>query len=164
MVSCPSVLAELCDRLIGVDRIGLDVETTIAPSPMRLCTVQLATDEQNWIIDALTIDDVQILKPLFESPSVLKIIHNAGFERRVLGGYGIEVVHVFDTLTASRRRRGSQAEGHSLGVVCARELGLRLDKAMQKADWTRRPLTSRHIDYAALDAEVLVDLYPRLTD
>ena len=161
-MTCPVALAELCQRLKGVDRIGLDVETTIHASPTRLCTVQLATDDQNWVIDTLAIAEVNLLKPLFESSSVMKIIHNAPFERGVLASHGIGINNVFDTLTASRRVRGRQPDGHSLGIVCARELGLQLDKAMQKSDWTRRPLTRRHVDYAALDAEVLIDLYPRL--
>ena len=162
LVTCPQILADLCDELLDAERIGLDVETTIHESPTRLCTVQLATDGKTWVVDALAIAEVKILKPLFESPSVVKIIHNASFERGVLGGYGISINNVFDTLSVSRRVRGRQPDGHSLGVVCAREFGLRLDKAMQKADWTQRPLTRRHIDYAALDAEVLIDLHERL--
>jgi ATP-dependent Lhr-like helicase len=46
--------------------------------------------------------------------------------------------------------------------VCARELARELDKREQTGDWTRRPLSRVQIDYAALDAEILLQLYERL--
>ena len=152
----------MCERLSRVERIGLDIETTIYERPTRLCTIQLATTEQNWVIDALTVGDLAPATALFGETRVLKIIHNAGFERGVLAEYGIDILNVFDTLTASSHQRRNEPGGHSLRVVCQREFGLNLDKAMQKCDWTQRPLSQRHIDYAALDAEVLIDLHERL--
>lgn len=56
-----------------------------------------------------------------------------------------------------RLRRGASA--HSLREVCARELGVELDKREQAGDWTRRPLTESQVTYAALDAEVLLRLF-----
>ena len=50
----------------------------------------------------------------------------------------------------------------SLRRVCARALGLRLDKSMQCSDWGRRPLTRRQFVYAALDAHVLLRVYDAL--
>ena len=51
------------------------------------------------------------------------------------------------------------SEGHSLGTVCRRELGIKLDKRYQRSNWSRRPLTPAQLNYAALDAEVLIDLH-----
>ena len=51
--------------------------------------------------------------------------------------------------------------GHSLKSVCERELGILLDKSEQVSDWSRRPLSERQVAYAALDAEVLLQLYAR---
>ena len=67
------------------------------------------------------------------------------------------------TLEASRRLHGRSAK-HSLDVVCERELGIRLDKGQQTSEWCRRPLSEAQIRYAALDAEVLVDLHQALKD
>ena len=53
-------------------------------------------------------------------------------------------------------------EGHKLGVVCERELGIELDKTEQTSDWSRRPLSKRQLAYAALDVEVLPPLWDRL--
>ena len=71
----------------------------------------------------------------------------------------ISLANVFDTLVASRRIRGRLAGGHSLAAVCRRELDKVLDKTQQVSDWTRRPLTDAQVAYAALDVEVLVQLY-----
>ena len=34
-----------------------------------------------------------------------------------------------------------------------------IDKTLQTSDWTRRPLTDAQVAYAALDVEVLVQLF-----
>ncbi|MBI4957193.1 MAG: hypothetical protein HY908_34590 [Myxococcales bacterium] len=94
----------------------------------------------------------------------MKVIHNARFERRLLGSLGIELGGVFDTLEASRRLRGHEAlGGHALAAVCERELGFTLDKSEQTSNWSRRPLSEAQLRYAALDAEVLLALHGRLS-
>jgi ribonuclease D len=66
-------------------------------------------------------------------------------------------------LEASRRVRGREAlGGHSLAVVCERELGFTLDKEAQTSNWSRRPLDAEQLRYAALDAEVLLLLHEKL--
>jgi ribonuclease D len=103
------------------------------------------------------------LKPIADALSgtrPLKVIHNARFERRVLAAAGIALNGVFDTLETSRQVRGTEAlGGHSLGMVCERELGIVLDKSSQTSRWDQRPLDSDQLRYAALDAEVLLGLY-----
>ena len=122
--------------------------------------MQIAGRERTYLIDALDVGDLHVLAPLLTSKETVKIIHNAVFERGVLGRLGLELNGVLDTLKLSRRIRGRKAEGgHSLRAVCARELDLILDKTEQTSDWTRRPLTASQIAYAALDAEVLLRLH-----
>jgi ribonuclease D len=77
----------------------------------------------------------------------------------VLQRSNIGIANVFDTLAASRRIRGRQPGGHSLAAVCRRELDKVIDKTLQTSDWTRRPLSAAQVAYAALDVEVLVQLF-----
>lgn len=139
--------------------VALDVETTLRDH--RLCLAQIADRAAVYLIDALAVRDLGPLRTILGDPGRTVVIHNAAFERRVLGAHDIAIPTVFDTLTWSRRLRKGADGGHSLGVVCARELGFWLDKSCQASDWKRRPLSAAQLDYAALDAEVLLPLYDR---
>lgn len=151
-------LEELCRELYREEAVALDVETTLDWGT--LCLAQVATGEWNAVIDVFEVEDLNPLFLVLEEPSIRVIIHNARFEQGVLGKLGCRITSVFDTLSVSRRLRGYRIPGgHSLGAVCRRELRIDLDKSWQTSDWSRRPLTAAQINYAALDAEVLIDLY-----
>lgn len=157
----PRQLRRAIDGLARASVVGLDVETTWRDH--RLCLVQLAVGDDVFVADALKLGRLDALAPLLGDPAVVKVIHNAPFERRILGGIGLTLDGVFDTLTASRRLRGKRPGGHGLAAVCRRELGLVLDKGPQMSDWARRPLSAVQLRYAALDAAVLPLLYARFS-
>mmetsp|Transcript_10112 Transcript_10112/g.10201 ORF Transcript_10112/g.10201 Transcript_10112/m.10201 type:complete len:193 (-) Transcript_10112:118-696(-) len=50
----------------------------------------------------------------------------------------------------------------SLSLLCERVIGRSLDKRMQRSDWQKRPLLQSQIEYAALDALVLVMMFREL--
>jgi hypothetical protein len=150
---------EVCQRLAAEPMVGLDVETTL-DEPRKLCTIQFGVPGCTWVIDALALTSLAAIRALLESPEVEKVIHNAQFEEQMFAKQGIRIVNVFDTLAASRKKyKKGSVSGHKLDDVCERELGIYLDKTLQTSDWTRRPLSPEQIEYAALDAEVLVSLY-----
>lgn len=158
----PDALAEIAHNLKSVSRVGLDVETELYSQ--RLCLIQIATTEATYLIDAIALRNLAPLREILESPTILKIIHNATFERRILGNCGIQLDGVFDTLVASRQRYGHRTDnGHGLSVVCERELGVSLFKGEQCSNWARRPLSVSQMEYAALDAEVLLKLHEAFT-
>jgi ATP-dependent Lhr-like helicase len=153
-----SQLPTLCETLRGEACLGLDVETTI--QSRTLCLIQLASQRETFVIDALELSDLEPLAELLGDPAIVKVIHNASFERSVLGRHGLTIQGVVDTLSVSRQLRGRKIDGgHSLKSVCERELGVALDKTEQVSDWSRRPLSERQVAYAALDVEVLLRLY-----
>lgn len=137
--------------------VALDVETTLTDH--RLCLAQLGTPTANYLIDPLVIADLSSLGALLGAPEVVKVIHNADFEKTVLGELGFTIENIYDTLVESRRRFGKLGGGHSLLAVARRELDRPLDKANQTSDWTQRPLSPEQEAYAAMDVEILVDLY-----
>jgi ATP-dependent Lhr-like helicase len=156
-----AALAALCDQIASRAFVTLDVETTLVDR--NLCLIQVGTDDINAVIDARAPLDFEPLARIFESPQIVKVVHNATFERSVFSRINIRLANVFDTLAASRRIRGKQSGGHSLAAVCKRELDKVIDKSQQVSDWTRRPLSPEQLAYAALDVEVLVHLYMLFT-
>lgn len=160
-VSSDEGLQSALDRLCAAQVVGLDVETTLRDR--QLCLVQVATDSETFVIDALAIADLDPLAALLANNEIVKVIHNASFERSVLGQIGLEIANVLDTMVASRERHGLAADGgHGLAAVAERELGVQMDKREQCSNWARRPLSEEQMNYAALDAEVLVGLVGRL--
>jgi ATP-dependent Lhr-like helicase len=155
-IATDAALAAACARMSREPQIGLDVETTLASRT--LCLVQIATAEVIYVIDALEIANLEPLAAVLGDGAVTKIIHNASFERSVFQRFGITIEPVIDTLAVSRASRGKVDGGHGLKAVCARELGITLDKGEQTSNWARRPLTERQRAYAAVDAEVLLAL------
>ncbi len=154
-------LQDACAELEKEQVVGLDVETTLRTRA--LCLIQIAGVQATYLIDALEVTDLSPLEPLFASSDITKLIHNASFERSVLIKYGLDLLGVVDTLQLSRKVRGRKLEGgHSLKIVCERELGINLNKSCQTSDWSQRPLTEEQVAYAALDAEVLLALHARL--
>ena len=152
-------LEALCGRLLREPLVGLDVETTLE-EPRVLCTIQLSVPGHTWIVDALAFADLDPVKAVLESDRVEKIIHNAAFEEQMFAKHQIRIVKIHDTLITSRKKhRKNVSGGHKLGEVCERELGLYLDKSLQTSDWTARPLSPEQLDYAAVDAEVLILLH-----
>ncbi len=142
--------------------VGLDVETTLTTSA--LCLLQIAASRSTYLIDVLDIPDLAPLAPLLSSELTTKLIHYAEFECEVLGRHGLAINRIVDTRALSRRARGEDVSGgHSLRALCARELNGDLDKAEQAGDWTRRPLNESQVAYAALDAEVLLQLYEQFS-
>lgn len=156
-------LAPALTRLAAGGRVGLDVETTIYQTPRKLCTVQIASDDEIVILDALKLKNLDVLGAFLADPDVVKIIHNARFEISVFRPYGYHIANVYDTMLASRRIHGpNKKDGHSLAACCKRELGYEIDKCCQTSVWTLRPLSRGQLDYAALDAEVLLALHGQL--
>lgn len=160
LVESDDDLVELCADLATREYVALDVETTLVNKD--LCLIQFGTTDYNAIIDPRRVIDLDPIAAILESPATIKIIHNASFERFVFRRVNMSIANVVDTLRLSRTLRGRNIDdGHSLGVVCKRELGLTLDKSQQTSNWMRRPLSPAQLDYAAVDVEVLVDLFER---
>ena len=160
-VDTPAALRAAVAKIAPEAVVGLDVETTL--DSRTLCLVQIATSEKSFLIDPFAVP-LGPLAGVLAAPRPLKVIHHATFERRVMASVEIKLGGVFDTLEASRKIHGADAlGGHSLAMVCERELGSKLDKSPQTSNWSRRPLDAEQIRYAALDAEILICLYQYLS-
>ena len=153
-------LSKACDALAGQSLLALDVETEWLSQ--YLCLIQVGTAERTYLFDALALEgQLGPFGALMRDQSIIKVIHNASFEKRVLRSVGIEIRGAYDTYRASERIFGRKRGRNKLSAVCERVLGLPMDKTEQQSAWQLRPLTGRQRAYAALDAEVLIAIYER---
>ena len=116
------------------------------------------------------IDPAALAPDLADAPAVFSelasvmatapwILHSASQDLPCLRELGIECNELYDTELGSRIA-GFERVG--LGAVCERLLGIRLAKEHSAVDWSIRPLHADWLNYAALDVDVLPDLYDAL--
>jgi ribonuclease D len=142
--------------------IGLDTETywNAAANRSHVSLIQIAPREgQTLVFDALSVD-IEILRPLIESPAVKMAAHNARFDEGMLISAGLRPAAFVDTLRLARA--ALRLPSYSLAGVTAHLFGIELDKSFQKSNWRRRPLTRSQLDYAAMDAHITLRVYDEL--
>jgi ribonuclease D len=144
--------------------IGLDTETfwNFSTRQNTLSLLQLASPSGDVIvIDALAAG-LGEARELIENPSAMMAAHNAKFDDGVLRHAGFDVAGLVDTLRLSRRTL--RLRSFSLASVSEHLFGLRLDKTYQQSDWRRRPLSREQLDYAALDAQIALQVFQELAE
>lgn len=119
----------------------------------KVCLVQLTAAGRHALVDPLAGVDLSPLSIPFAAASVRKILHGADYDVRLLSrDFGLTIVGLTDTSIAARLL-GEPALG--LAALLATHLNVTLDKAHQRADWSRRPLPEAMRDYAVEDTRHL---------
>lgn len=138
-------------------RIGIDMESdSFYVYHDKICLLQLSTEEEDYVVDPLTVKDLSPLSGMFRDPSVEKIFHAGDYDIACLKrDYGFEVRNLFDTMAAARVL-GSAKLG--LAPLLEQHFGLHLSKKLQRANWGLRPLDDEHIEYARNDTHWLFGL------
>jgi DNA polymerase-1 len=164
-VQDPDGLRAVAAALDNTALVGLDVETTgLGPRTDRVRLLQLAVDTIDggtfaYLVDCFACDP----SPLWEALAGKElVIHNAAFDLAFLDRLGFSPAgKVNDTLLLSRLLTAGATDPNDLAACTSRELGVALDKAHQRGDWSGE-LTAGQLHYAARDAGVLVPLYTAL--
>ena len=149
-------IARFCRDAAGSRAVALDTEADSFHSyHHKLCLIQLSFDSHNAVIDPLAVA-APALAPLGEllaSPDVVKLMHGADYDLRILDrDLGFRAVAVRDTQLAAQLLGEPQT---GLAALLAKEVGVELDKSLQRADWSVRPLTPELLAYAAGDTSHL---------
>ena len=128
----------------------------------KLCLMQMATDDEVVIIDPFAVDDLRVLRELFENEAIVKLFH-AGHQDIEIIIYDIGCVPkpVFDTQVAAALLGQSQQIGYAplVSSLC----GVKLKKADSFTDWSARPLSESQLNYAADDVIYLPEMYEKMT-
>jgi ribonuclease D len=139
--------------------IALDTESnSFHRYPEQLCLIQAASKQNIYIIDTISLQDLNPLKKTLENNSIKKVLHSADYDIRSLDRhYGIRIRNLYDTSIASRFVGIVQ---FGLSYIIKDLLGVTIHKSkrLQKADWGQRPLSSEAIEYAANDVRYLFAL------
>lgn len=161
LIDHPSQLAPLLTALDKVDEISMDTEAdNMYHYKTRLCLIQIMAGKKIFLVDVLA-PGMQ-LEPLWKHLRRLHLVmHGSDFDLRLLHAIcGFKATSIFDTMLAAqllgRKRIG-------LAALLEDHFGVELDKDGQKANWSKRPITQKLLDYASLDVLHLPDLRNLLT-
>ena len=142
------------EEIIGVDT-EFDWRTTYFP---KICLLQISTKEDNYILDCISLNNLEELKGILESKDILKIFHSVRSDSTVLSKcLNIKLQNVFDVQQAEKLI--SNGEILNYGYLVKKYIGITLDKKETNSNWLRRPLTESQINYAAEDVNFLIDIF-----
>ena len=127
-----------------------------------LALIQIATpDLKVYLIDPLSIENLDVLWALFTQPSILKIFHAARQDLEILFQQAEQMPSpIFDTQLAGVFLGLGDQAGYARLVeeIC----GEKLNKDQARTHWLERPLQTEQLEYAAADVWYLAQAYPKL--
>lgn len=160
LIDTPAGLAPLYTALDRVDELAMDTEAdNMFHYRTRVCLLQFLVDGEVFLVDLMT---PLPLEPLWERLATKHLImHGSDFDIRLLHDFcRFRPRSLFDTMLAAQLLNRPRV---GLGALLEQHFGLQLDKSGQKANWSKRPLTPKLLDYAALDVWHLPALRDLLT-
>lgn len=163
IITTNEALAELCSELARPGWFTIDTEFMRDRTYWsKLCLIQVASDDVAAIIDPLAGGlDFAPLYDLLADTSVVKVFH--------AGRQDIEIFHqmggvipspIFDSQVAAMVL--GFGDSISYDALCRKILGEQIDKSSRFTDWSRRPLSTRQLDYALADVTHLRGIYASL--
>jgi ribonuclease D len=160
MINQPGQLEPLLKAIGRVDEVALDTEAdNMYHYRVRVCLLQFLVNGEIYLVDVLSGID---LKPLWAILAKKHLVmHGSDFDLRLLHDLcKFRAKSLFDTMLAAQLL-GRQRIG--LAGLLEEHFGVKLDKDGQKANWSKRPITPKLLDYAALDVWHLPGLRDLLT-
>ena len=159
VIASASQLAELLPQFEKVDRVAVDTEAdSLHCYREKLCLLQISLPDRDYVVDPLVGVDLAPLGAALERKEI--VLHGADFDLRLLRrGLNFTAQRLFDTMIAARLLG---IRGFSLAALVERYFDVQLGKGSQKANWARRPLPARMLEYAVNDTHYLLFLAERL--
>jgi ribonuclease D len=119
-----------------------------------LCLIQFAVRGESVLIDPLAIEDLAPLGSYLSEATVW--MHGADYDMTMFKRqFGELPAVVYDTQIGARLL-GARRFG--LGDLVQQYFGVELSKSSQKADWGKRPLSPKMIEYALNDVDYLLEM------
>ncbi|XP_010259382.1 PREDICTED: uncharacterized protein LOC104598841 [Nelumbo nucifera] len=133
--------------------------------PNKVSIMQIASEKMVFIIDLIKLfkDDAKILdhclKCILHSPNILKLGYNFQCDIKQLAhSYEeLECFKHYEMLLDLQNVFKEPCGG--LSGLAKKTLGAGLNKTRRNSNWEQRPLTQNQLEYAALDAAVLIHIF-----
>ena len=183
LIATSAQLGKLLEKIARVDRVAVDTEAdSLHCYREKLCLLQISLPvrevvagigdagpewrgpnagrehrsrpQRDYVVDPLANVDLEPLCAALERKEI--VLHGADFDLRLLRrGLNFSARRIFDTVIAARLLGIRE---FSLAALVKRYFGVELGKGSQKANWGRRPLPARMIEYAMNDTHYLLPL------
>ncbi|MDQ6992187.1 MAG: ribonuclease D [Mariprofundus sp.] len=125
--------------------------------------LQIYGNQQCWVIDPITLDDMSPVWEIMTNPNIIKVFHAARQDVEIIfkeaGGLPLPL---FDTQVAAALLGYGQQVG--FGNLVQRVTKKLLPKGESFTDWKARPLTAKQMEYAADDVIWLMPVYQHLKE
>jgi ribonuclease D len=164
LITTTSELDEVVSGSRSARSIGMDTEFLREKTyRAKLCLVQIATDDNIYLIDPLQGLDLGGIAELIGDPEIEILVHAGKQDFELFyEEYGVVPANVFDIqLGAAFAGYGSSLP---YGRLVSELGGVQLVKGESYTDWCRRPLTSSQTRYAADDVRYLGAIAARLKE
>lgn len=148
LIDQPGQLQPLLDAMDHVTEVVMDTEAdNMYRFRVRVCLLQFYVRGEVFLVDALAPTHMEALWPRLAKKEL--VMHGSDFDLRLLHDLcGFRAKSIFDTMLAAQLLGRSRI---GLASLIEDNFGVKLDKDGQKANWSRRPITPKLLNYAALD-------------
>jgi len=155
-----AAMETLIERIGAAERVALDTEADSLHNYFeKVCLIQLSLGGEHYLVDPLAgLELSGFLEALAIKPLIL---HGGDYDLRMMrASMGFRPRReVFDTMIAAQLLG---IERFGLAALIERFFEIKIEKAGQKSDWSRRPLSEKQLRYAVNDTRFLEPLAERL--
>ena len=155
-----AAMDKLIQRIGAAERVALDIEADSLHNYFeKVCLIQLSLGGEHYLVDPLC--DLELTgfsEALAEKPLIL---HGGDYDLRMMrAAMGFRPRRgVFDTMIAAQLLGIEQI---GLAALMKGYFDVTIEKAGQKSDWSRRPLSANQLRYAVNDTRFLERLADRM--
>jgi ribonuclease D len=160
LIDQPGQLEPLLAALDRVSEVSLDTEAdNMFHYRTRVCLLQFLVGKEIFLVDVLAGLPLEGLWSRLAQKHL--VMHGSDFDLRLLHDFcRFRPKSIFDTMLAAQLLNRPRI---GLAALLEDHFGVKLSKDSQKANWSKRPLTQKMLDYAALDVFHLPALRDILT-
>ncbi|KAL4477166.1 hypothetical protein ABPG72_008900 [Tetrahymena utriculariae] len=166
LVQTKEQLHECIQEIKQFNKIGVDTEQSFMQTYQAfLCLIQISTEEKDYLIDLLSINDKQYIKSeieqIFMDKNIIKIFYAGQTDIVWLQrDYDIFLSNYFDIQIAATflNKDESWSLTYLLQKYCDYILEKKKKKLLQLSEWSNRPLSEEQVNYAALDSHFLIKI------